>query len=123
MIYPTGLQLPGGWFFFLERGEIVDNRWEPQNAEWLANTKLRRVVAIPWSNQSEEVIRSLTTDDEISIFMNNNDVVVYQVEEVMQISRNTVRILSDTEPSLVVVLFREDNEDRWTVIAKPKPVE
>ncbi len=123
LIYPTGLQLPGGWFFFLERGEVVNNRWEPQNAEWLANTKLRRVVAIPWSNQSEEVVRSLTTNDEISIFMNNNDVVVYQVEEVMQIARDNVRILSDTEPSLVVILFREDSEDRWTVIAKPKPVD
>lgn len=123
LIYPTGLQLPGGWFFFLQRGEIQDNKWEPQNAEWLANTKLRRVIAIPWSNQSEAVVQSLTTQDEISIFMNNNDIVVYQVEEVLQISRENVRILSDTEPSLVVILFREDDQDRWTIIAKPKPVE
>ena len=120
LIYPTGLQLPGGWFFFLQRGEIKNNRWEPINAEWLSNTKLRRVVAIPWSNQSEAVIQSLTDTDEISIYMNNNDIIVYQVEEVMQISRDNVRILSDTEPSLVVILFREDNEDRWAVIAKPK---
>ena len=123
IIYPTGLQLPGGWFFFLQKGEILDNKWDPQNAEWLANTKLRRVVAIPWSNQSEAVVQSLTFDDEISIYMNNNDVIVYQVEEVLQISRDNVRILSDTEPSLVVILFREDNEDRWTIIAKPKPIE
>ena len=123
IIYPTGLQLPGGWFFFLQRGEIQDNKWEPQNAEWLANTKLRRVVAIPWSNQSEEVVKSLTFEDEISIYMNNNDIIVYQVEDVLQISRDNVRILSDTEPSLVVILFREDNEDRWSIIAKPKSVE
>lgn len=123
LIYPTGLQLPGGWFFFLQRGEIQDNKWEPQNAEWLANTKLRRVIAIPWSNQSEAVVKSLTTQDEISIYMNNNDIIVYQVEEVLQISRENVRILSDTEPSLVVILFREDNEDRWTIIAKPKQAE
>jgi hypothetical protein len=120
LIYPTGLQLPGGWFFFLERGEIKDNKWEPVSAEWLANTKLRRVIAIPWSNQSESVIQSLSSEDEISIYMNNNDISVYQVEEVLQISRDNVRILSDTEPSLVVILFREDNEDRWAVIAKPK---
>ncbi|PKO06653.1 MAG: hypothetical protein CVU41_06015 [Chloroflexi bacterium HGW-Chloroflexi-3] len=123
LIYPTGLQLPGGWFFFLQRGEIQNNKWEPQNAEWLANTKLRRVIAIPWSNQSEAVVQSLTTQDEISIYMNNNDIIVYQVEDVLQISRENVRILSDTEPSLVVILFREDNEDRWTIIAKPKPGE
>lgn len=119
-IYPTGIELPGGWFFFLERGEIENNRWEPVNAEWLANTKLRRVVAIPWSNQSEAVIQSLTNSDEISVFMNNNDVVTYQVEEVLQISRENVRILSDTEPSLVVILFRDDDQDRWAVIATPK---
>lgn len=123
IIYPTGLQLPGGWFFFLQRGEIQDNKWEPQNAEWLANTKLRKVIAIPWSNQSEAVIQSLTPEDEISIFMNNNDVIVYQVEDVLQIARDNVRILSDTEPSLVVILFREDNEARWTIIAKPKSIE
>ena len=123
LIYPTGLQLPGGWFFFLQRGEIQDNKWEPLNAEWLANTKLRRVIAIPWSNQSEAVVQSLTTQDEISIYMNNNDIIVYQVEEVLQLPRENVRILSDTEPSLVVILFREDNEDRWTIIAKPKPAE
>jgi len=123
LIYPTGLQLPGGWFFFLERGEIQNNKWEPQNAEWLANTKLRRVIAIPWSSQSETVVQSLTTSDEISIFMNNNDIVIYQVDEVVKISRDNVRILSDTEPSLVVILFREDNEDRWTVIAKPKQLD
>ena len=52
--------------------------------------------------------------------MNNNDTVIYQVEEVLQISRENVRILSDTEPSLVVILFREDDADRWAVIAKPK---
>ncbi len=120
LIYPTGLELPGGWFFFLEKGEIEDNRWEPVNAEWLANTKLRRVVAIPWSNQSEAVIESLTNQHEINLFMNNNDVITYQVEEVLQISRDNVRILSDTEPSLVVILFREDDQDRWAVIAKPK---
>jgi len=119
LIYPTGLELPGGWFFFLEKGEIEDNRWEPVNAEWLANTKLRRVVAIPWSNQSEAVIESLTNQHEINLFMNNNDVITYQVEEVMQISRDNVRILSDTEPSLVVILFREDDQERWAVIAKP----
>lgn len=123
LVYPTGLQLPGGWFFFLQKGEIKDNRWEPQNAEWLANTKLRKVVAIPWSNQSEDVIKNLTTDDQISIFMNNNDVIVYQVDQVTQLARDNVRILSDTEPSLVVILFREDNQDRWTVIAKPKSSE
>ncbi len=123
IIYPTGLQLPGGWFFFLQRGEIHDSKWEPQNAEWLANTKLRKVIAIPWSNQSEAVVQSLTPEDEISIFMNNNDVIVYQVEDVLQIARDNVRILADTEPSLVVILFREDNEDRWTIIAKPKPID
>ncbi len=123
LIYPTGLQLPGGWFFFLQRGEIEDNKWEPQNAEWLANTKLRRVIAIPWSNQSETVVKSLTTQDEISIYMNNNDIIVYQVVEVLELPRENVRILTDTEPSLVVILFREDNEDRWTIIAKPKPAE
>lgn len=118
-IYPTGLQLPGGWFFYLQQGELKNNQWSPQTAEWLPNSTLRRVAAIPWSRQAEAVVQTLNTGDEIRVFMNNNDILNYYVEKVIQVERDNVEILTDTEPSLAVVLFKTDNSDRWVVIAKP----
>ena len=29
-IHPVGLRLPGGWYFLLQTGEIVNGKWEPQ---------------------------------------------------------------------------------------------
>ena len=119
LVYPTGLQLPGGWFFFLQEGKLVNNKWDPQTAEWLPTSTIRRVVAIPWSRQAEAVVQTLNTGDEIRLFMNNNDILNYYVENVTQIDRENVEILTDTEPSLAVILFKSDNSDRWVVIAKP----
>ena len=118
-IYPTGLQLPGGWFFYLQQGEIKNNKWAPQTAEWMPNSTIRRVVAIPWSRQAEAVVQTLNTGDEIRVFMNNNDILNYYVEKTLQVDRDNIEILTDTEPSLAVILFKTDNSDRWVVIAKP----
>ncbi len=119
LVYPTGLQLPGGWFFFLQEGKLINNKWDPQTAEWLPTSTIRRVVAIPWSRQAEAVVQTLQTGDEIRLFMNNNDILNYYVENVTQIDRENVEILTDTEPSLAVILFKSDDSDRWVVIAKP----
>lgn len=119
LVYPTGLQLPGGWFFFLQRGELQNNKWNPQTAEWLANSTVRRVIAIPWSRQAEAVTQTLSSGDEIRVFMNNNDIMSYQVDEVKQVPRDDVEILSANEPSLVVILFKSDNSDRWVIFATP----
>ena len=119
VVYPTGIQLPGGWFFFLQPGEIKNNKWDPQTAEWLQNTSVRRVVAIPWSRQAEAVIQSMQSGDDINLYMNNNDVVTYYVENTNQVDRDNVSILTDTEPSLAIILFKSDNSNRWVVIARP----
>jgi hypothetical protein len=120
LVYPTGLQLPGGWFFFLQRGEITDGKWNPQNAEWVANTTIRRVVGIPWSRQAEAVFQSLQEGDEIQIFMNNNDIMVYYIDEVKQVERDNVReIFEDTKPSVAILLFQDMDDLRWTIIARP----
>ncbi len=124
-IYPTGLQLPGGWFFFLQQGQIQQSgsigKWEPQGAEWLAGTTIRRVVAIPWSKQAEAVALSLEDGDEIRLFLNNNEVSSFFVEEIKTVEYDNVRdTMIDTQPSLAVILYREDKADRLVIIARPK---
>ncbi|MAT44901.1 MAG: hypothetical protein CL609_21425 [Anaerolineaceae bacterium] len=124
-IYPTGLQLPGGWFFFLKQGQIQQSgsigKWEPEGAEWLAGTTIRRVVAIPWSKQAEAVVLSLENGDEIRLFLNNNEVNSFYVEEIKTVEYDNVRdTMIDTQPSLAVILYRDDKADRLVIIARPK---
>jgi hypothetical protein len=125
-IYPTGLQLPGGWFFFLQQGQIQQSgsigKWEPQGAEWLAGTTLRRVVAIPWSKQAEAVALSLESGDEIRLYLNNDQINSFYVEEVKSVEYDNVRdTMIDTQPSLAVILYRDDKADRFVILARPKP--
>lgn len=119
LVYPTGLQLPGGWFFFLQRGQLQNEKWDPQTAEWLQTSTVRRVIAIPWSRQAEAVVQTLNEGDEIRVFMNNNDIMNYYVDKVDQVERDNVEILSSNEPSLAVILFKEDNSNRWVILAIP----
>jgi hypothetical protein len=124
-IYPTGLQLPGGWFFFLKQGQIEQSgsigKWEPEGAEWLAGTTIRRVVAIPWSKQAEAVALSLENGDEIRLFLNNNEANSFYVEEIKTVEYDNVRdTMIDTQPSLAVILYRDDKADRLVIIARPK---
>jgi len=118
-VYPTSLKLPGGWVFTLQQSTIKEDRWEPAAAEYLQNATIRRVVAIPWSKQTEAVIASFEKGDELLLFMNNNDVKGYKVEEVKQVSRDDTSILLDTKPSLVVILYQPDAASRWVVVCEP----
>ena len=118
-IYPSSLKLPGGWVFALQESTIKDGLWEPVAAEYLKGTTVRRVVAIPWSKQTEAVITTFEKGDEILLFMNNNDIKGYQVQEVKEIPREDTSIFTDTRSSLVVILYNPEAASRWVVISKP----
>ena len=118
-IYPTSLKLPGGWIFNLQESTIQDGNWEPAAAEYLSGATLRRVVALPWSKQAEAVISTFEKGDELLLFMNNNDVIGYNVEEVKQVPQEDTTILAGTRPSLVVILYNPGAASRWVVFCKP----
>lgn len=117
-ITPSSLKLPGGWIFYLQSNHMENGEWKPITAEWMEGATVRRVIALPWNRQSEAVIRSLVKGDEIDLFMSNNDVKGYQVEEVKQVSREDTSILTSNKPSLVIILYREDDAQRWVVICR-----
>ena len=118
-IYPVSLKLPGGWVFPLQESTFRDGNWDPVAAEYLQDATVRRVIAIPWSKQTEAVISTFEKGDELVLFMNNNDIKGYQVEEVKTVSQEDTSILVDTHPSLVVILSNPEASTRWVVICKP----
>ena len=119
-VYPNGLVLPGGWIIQLNKGHIVDNKWTPVSAEWLIDTTFRRVVALPWSKQLEAVVLTLQKGDPVNLYMVNNDVINYQVEQVMKVPQTDTSFLERNTPALIIILYRTDNQDRWVIICGEK---
>jgi hypothetical protein len=116
---PVGLELPGGWHFAIQRGQIVDGKWTPLRPEWLAGTEVRRVVAIPWSRQVEAVVKTLEPGDIIKLEMSNGDLFGYKVESVSQVPASDASILNDAKPSLALILYASGVDNRWVVFAIP----
>jgi hypothetical protein len=105
--------------FNLGKGTLKDDKWNPRGPEWLEGTEICRWVSIPWSRQVEAVIRTFTQDDEIELFMSNNDRLVYQVYSIQQLTISDMQKLDPGSPCLLLVLADAESEDRWVVTAIP----
>jgi len=117
--YPVGVNLPGGVGFSLGVGKIQNGVWDPRQPEWLEGTEVCRWVAIPWSIQTEAVIRTLTRDDSIELVMNNGDRFKYSVYSRNLVNINDLEKLDTNSPCLLLVLAKAETEDRWVVTAFP----
>jgi hypothetical protein len=114
--YPSGLTLPGGWQFTLDKSTFVDGQWKPAKSEWLEGTELRRVVALPWNPQTEAVVKTFQQGDPVDLNLTNNDVIHYKVDQVQRVPVSDSSILSGTKPSLAIILYQESAQERWVVV-------
>jgi hypothetical protein len=78
------------------------------------------VAAIPWSRQLEAVVLTLKQGDPIELYMVNNDMIIYQVENVMKVPQNDTSFLKRNTPALIIILYRPDSLDRWIIICGQK---
>lgn len=113
--YPIDVTLPGGWYFQLAKSTFVNNKWTPKHSEWLEGTELRRVIALPWNPQTEAVIQTFRPQDVVRLTLSNQDQVQYKVDRVERVSVDDVSIFTDVRPSLAIILFRENSQERWVV--------
>lgn len=118
--YPVGLELTGGWFFDVDRSTMINGVWQPQGAEWLDNSQMRRVVAIPWNEQTEAVIQTLERGDQINLIFSNNDLMAFLVRSVERLDKTDTSLMTENKPGLVIILYNEDSDQRWVVLALPK---
>jgi hypothetical protein len=117
--YPISISLPGGWVFPLSRGTVQNGSWDPARAEWLEGTEISRWVALPWNTQLEAVMRTLKADDPITIFMSNNDSLIYKVKRIDQVKIDEIGSLESKEYSLFLILSKQNSDTRWVASAAP----
>jgi hypothetical protein len=121
IVHPTRLTLPGGWEFNLGQGRVSEGEWKPDGAEWLVGTEISRWVALPWTLQLEAVLRTLNSDDQLELTMSNFDVLTFNVNSIQEISMEELLATDPTTPSLLVVLYNDEEADGtfWVVTALP----
>ncbi len=104
--------------FSLGVANLEDGAWQPAVAEWLPGTALRRVLAIPYTQEVGNAVALLTYDAPISLRLLSGEVVVYHMREVQRPQRHEIEILNALTPSLVVILHGERAGQRWVLIAE-----
>lgn len=106
-----------GQTFILRLSQMGDGVWSPGVAEWLKDTALRRVVAVPFSQQVGEAVARMTYADPIYLRLNSGEVVEYRLVEILRLKRHQIEVFSEPRPSLVVILHGERAAERWALIA------
>jgi hypothetical protein len=117
--FPLSISLPGGWTFPLNRGYVVNGKWNPLGPEWLQGTDVCRWVALPYSVQLEAVLRTLKLDDQIGLTMSNYDYLVFKTKSIQQVPVDQVNQLDSQTPCLLVILANDKSDTRWVVAATP----
>ncbi len=124
---PASIEL-GGRLFILQQGE-VDRKtglWNPQQPEWLKETVLRRVFALPRSYLENA---GITPGGHIMLRLRNGELVDYVITTILQIPLNQIEVLKSNRPSIVILTIDETNGqaptvDRLVVVGEvPVPIQ
>jgi len=121
-IYPIGLNLPGGLEFHLGEGRVDNGEWVPLRAEWLVGTEISRWVAVPWNPQVETLLDTLGSGDQLQLKMSNSDTTMFRVSSIQKMTMKELLASDPTKPSLLVVLFNDNQKDgtSWVITALPE---
>lgn len=120
---PTGVNDPvsvefGGVTFLLYQSSVVNGEWRPSVAEWLEDTELRRVLAVPYSVEVGNAVAGMKYADPVKLRLLSGEVVTYRLVEIARIKRHQIEYLTELSPGLAIVLYGERSTDRYVLIAE-----
>jgi hypothetical protein len=110
---PASIEL-GGRLFILQQGEVDSKSglWNPKQPEWLEETLLRRVFALPRSYLENA---GITPGGHIMLRLRNGELVDYVITTILQIPLNQIEVLTSNRPSIVILTIDEENGQAPTV--------
>lgn len=119
---PVSLEVKGR-LFVLEQGQVADKTgtWNPQGAEWLNGTEVRRVIALP---QAQVADLPIQPGDDLTLRTRNGRVVIYPVTQILHLTMNQIETFMSLSPSIIVTLFdpatanSADNPQRLALIGE-----
>lgn len=106
----------GGVAFELTRSKLEDGEWHPVLAEWLDGSELRRVVAVPFSQEVGQAVARLKYGDILRLRLGSSEVAEYRLVDIVRLKRHQIEALSSQSPSLAIVLHSERANERYVLI-------
>lgn len=113
---PASIEI-GGFSYVLGVGEVENGEWVPQAAEWLADTHLHRVIAVPWEPNLANAVNGLRPGMLLTVRLRSGELAKYKIAQVSRVQRPQIELLAGRTPGLSVVLYGEPNDQRTVIIA------
>jgi hypothetical protein len=113
---PASVEIAGS-SFVLGQSEPRSGVWSINGGggEWLRQSEVRRVVAVPYSRELADTVGKLAPGDLLRLRLRSGEVVEFRVGEVQRVKRQQIEVLTERNPSLAVVLYGERAGERWVV--------
>lgn len=108
----------GSLAFELTRSRLEAGEWRPLLAEWLDGSRLRRVVAVPFTQEVGQAVARLQYGDLLRLRLGSSEVVAYRLVDIARVKRHQIEALSSLSPSLAVVLHGERASERYVLVGE-----
>lgn len=112
---PASIEI-AGLTYVLGTGQIKNGVWQPQAAEWLSGSDLRRVIAIPYDHQTVDILTSIPPGSTSKVRLRSGEIVEYKIEGTYRVQRQQIEILAEKKPSMVIILSGEDSIERTIIV-------
>lgn len=102
---PASIEI-GGRLFILQQGE-VDRKtglWNPEQPEWLEETELRKVFALPRAYLEDA---GIVPGTHALVRLRNGELIDFVITTILRIPMNQIEVLSSNRPSLVILTIDE----------------
>ena len=111
---PASIEIAGRRFVVLE-GQVDSKTgvWEPEGVEWLLDTAVRKVFAIPLEMLKDA---QLTVGDPIYVRYRNGYTVTYALTQATDVIVDQIEILNSNKPSMVIIAYTGNFDDPHRLI-------
>ena len=102
---PASIEL-GGRLFILQQGEVDTKTglWNPKQPEWLGETELRKVFALPRAYLEDA---GIVPGTHAMVRLRNGELIDYVITTILRIPLNQIEVLSSNRPSVVILTIDE----------------
>lgn len=111
---PASVEIAGE-SFILSIGQTQNGVWVPRGPEWLLNSIVRPVIALPYSTLLAAKLQQLELDSPILLRLRSGKVVTYALSEVAHYGRDQIETLAPHTPSIVLFLYGQSGNERLVI--------